>query len=326
MAQPDYGFSKFLQLLFERRFPHWLRYGATLALVAFFVALRLSLPLTGMRFVLFIPAVLGASLAFGRGPGLLATALTALAAIVFLIEPTNRLYIPTSEVFSVVVYVLIGCGIALLCHVLRATMHRAIAAERSKTVQLEELAHRTKNDLQMVASLLSLQARALPESGARAALEAAAARVLTIAKLHHRLRSDGGDGVVDMRDYLDDLCGDLRKAYGELRPVAVRVESDHAVLGTRVAAPIGLIVNELVTNAFKYAFPDNREGAVSVSFQRAEGAGFALVVRDNGIGSIGAAEGLGSRLIRLLVQQLDGKIERIDAVPGTLTKVTLPMG
>ena len=324
MTRSDYGFSKFLQLLFARRFPFWLRYGATVALVAIFVALRLSLPLDGMRFVLFIPVVLGASLAFGRGPGLLATALTTLAAIVLLIEPRNQFYIPRSEVFSVVVYVVIGCGIAVLCDVLRATMRRALVAEHSKTVLLEELAHRTKNDLQTVASLLTLQARNQSHAGARSALEGAATRVLTVAKLHNRLRSDGSDGVVDMHDYLDDLCKDLRDSHGELRPVAVRVGADHAVLGTAVAAPIGLIVNELVTNAFKYAFPDGREGVVDVTFSRVVEDGFVLVVSDDGVGSAGSTEGLGSRLIRLLVQQLGGTIERMDAEPGTRVSINLP--
>lgn len=320
---PDYGFSKFLQLLFARRFPHWLRYGATLLLVVVFVALRLSLPLHESRFVLFVPAVLGAALAFGLGPGLLATALTTLAALTLLIEPRNRLYIPKTEVFSVIVYVIIGCGIAVLCQMLRTTMHRALAAERSKTVLLQELSHRTKNDLQTVASLLSLQARSSANPEARGALDAAATRVLAVAKLHNKLRNDGGDGVVDISDYLGDLCSGLREAYGELRPIAIRVESDHAVLGTGVAAPIGLIVNELVTNAFKYAFPDNREGLVNVTFRRQEDGSSRLVVRDNGIGSDSAAEGLGSRLIRLMVQQLDGSVERTNA-PGTLTTVTLP--
>lgn len=323
MVQRDYGFGRFLQLLFARRFPDWLRYGAATALAAFFVALRISLPLSESGFVLFIPAVLTASLAFGPGPGLLTTGLTTVAAVIFLIEPRNQLYIPTGEVFSVFVYVAIGCGVALLCHVLRVTMNRAIAAERSKTVLLEELSHRTKNDLQMVASLLMLQARGLPDSEARGALDAAATRVMTVAKLHNRLRSDGSDGVVDMHDYLDDLCADLSKAYGELRPVAIRVKADHAILGTATAAPLGLIVNELVTNAFKYAFPGNREGVVEVAFEHRD-AGLTLVVRDNGVGSTDAVEGLGSRLIRLMVQQLNGQLQRAEGGPGTLTTVTIP--
>ena len=323
MPYSDHGFSKFIQLLVSRGFPAWLRYGGSVALVGFFVALRLSLPLDGIRFVLFIPAVLGASLAFGRGPGLLATALTTAASVIWLIEPRNSFLIPANEIFSVMVYVAIGCGIALLCHVLRTTMHRALSAERSKTVLLEELAHRTKNDLQMVASLLSLQARALSEPVARAAIEGAAARVLAVAKLHNRLRSDGQQGVVDIRDYLDDLCGDLRQTFGEFRPVTVRLEADRAVVRTAVAAPIGLMVNELVTNAFKHAFPDNRPGVIEVTFRRAA-PGFVLTVHDDGIGRSDAKDGLGSRLIRLLAQQVGGEIDQTPSGPGATTTITLP--
>ena len=323
MPYSDHGFSKFIQLLVSRGFPVWLRYGGSLALVGFFVALRLSLPLDGIRFVLFIPAVLGASLAFGRGPGLLATGLTALAAIILLIEPRSSLLIPANEIFSVMIYVAIGFGIALLCHVLRATMHRALSAERSKTLLLEELAHRTKNDLQMVASLLSLQARALPEPAARAPIEDAAARVLAVAKLHNRLRSDGRHGVVDIRDYLDDLCGDLRQTFGEFRPVTVRLEADRAIVRTAVAAPIGLMVNELVTNAFKHAFPDNRPGTIEVTFRRV-GSGFVLSVHDDGIGRTNAKDGLGTRLLRLLTQQVGGAINQAASHPGATTTITLP--
>lgn len=324
-TERDYGFGKFIQLLVSRRFPDWLRYGGTVGLVGAFVALRLALPLSGTSVVLFIPPVLGASLAFGRGPGLLATALTVLATILLLIEPLFSWSMPASEAFSVLVFTAIGCGIAFLTHVLRATMGRALAAERSKTVLLEELAHRTKNDLQMVASILSLQLRTLTDPDARAAIEGAAARVLAVAKLHNRLRSDGQDGVVDIRAYLEDLCGDLKQTFGALRPVAVRVDADQAVIGSAVAAPIGLVVNELVTNAFKYAFPENREGIVEVRFKRnRETAGFVLTVSDNGIGFTSAKDGLGSRIMRLLVQQLGGSMERAADRPGTTTTVTLP--
>ncbi len=322
MTPRDYGFSRFLQLLFARRFPDWLRYGATVGLAAFFTALRLSVPLSGLHFVLFIPAVFIASLAFGRGPGLLATALTTLTASALLVAPANKLLLPRGEFVSVAVYVALGIGIALLCGTLRSMTHRAMAAERAKTLLLEELAHRTKNDLQTVASLLSLQARAQPET--RAALEGAAVRVLTIAKLHNRLRADGHGGVVNIRDYLQDLCHDLSQTYGELRPVVVRVDAEPAVLGTDVAGPLGLIVNELVTNAFKYAFPGTSGGTVAVSFRRSGADGFALTVRDDGVGMTGAKEGMGSRLVRMLVQQMDGTLQRADGAPGTSTSVRLP--
>lgn len=324
MPQHDFGFGRFLQLLFARHFPAWLRYGATLAAVLFFTAVRISAPLPEIGFVLFIPAVFIAAVAFGRGPGLLATALTTLAAAALLLETRPVALIPPSELVSVAVYVAIGVGVTLICHTLRTMTLRTMAAERAMAVQLEELAHRTKNDLQTVASLLKLQARGLDTGVVRAALDAAAMRVLAIAKLHRRLRTDGRAGVVDMHDYLHDLCGDLRETHAELRPVAVRIEADHAVLGTDVAAPLGLIVNELVTNAFKYAFAGEAGGTITVSFRHAAGGGYVLTVADDGVGSRGSREGLGSRLVRLLVQQLDGTLTRRDPDTGTSVAVTIP--
>ncbi|HEX4767392.1 MAG TPA: sensor histidine kinase [Lichenihabitans sp.] len=323
MPRRDHGVGTFIQLLVSHRFPFWIRYGGALGLVILFVALRLSIPVGGVKFVLFIPAVFAASLAFGPIPGLVAMLLTTLAALAMLLWRDGQLPVTPSDLFSAAVYVIVGSGIAMVCHVLRATTGRALAAERSKSVLLEEMTHRTKNDLQTVASLLSLQARSMPADAGRAAIEAAAARVMAIAKLHNRLRTDRGHGVVDLRDYLDDLCQDLMRPYGELRPVAVRLAADSVVLKTAVAAPIGLIVNELVTNAFKYAFPDNRSGTIRVDFHRREGtSGFELEVADDGVGSTEARDGLGSRLVKQLVQQLGGTIERRDAAPGTVTVVT----
>ncbi len=323
MSRRDYGFGTFIQLLVSHRFPVWIRYGGALALVILFVALRLAIPVGGVKFVLFIPAVFAASLAFGPIPGLMAMVLTTLAALAMLVWRDGQPLVSPSDMFSAVVYVIVGSGIAMVCHVLRATTGRALAAERSKSVLLEEMAHRTKNDLQTVASVLSLQARSMPADAGRAAIETAAARVMAIAKLHNRLRTDRGHGVVDLRDYLDDLCQDLMRPYGELRPVAVRLASDSVVLRTAMAAPIGLIVNELVTNAFKYAFPDNRSGTIRVDFHRlAPGPGYELTVADDGVGAREAGEGLGSRLVNQLVQQIGGTIERSGGTPGTTTTVT----
>jgi two-component sensor histidine kinase len=96
-----------------------------------------------------------------------------------------------------------------------------------------------------------------------------------------------------------------------IRPIAVRVDADRFSLPTEVAVPIGLIVNELVTNAFKYAFPDEREGLIVVGLRRVSEGRLLLRVCDNGAGCPDdPAEGLGSRLVRLLVQQLKGSVVR----------------
>ncbi len=106
--------------------------------------------------------------------------------------------------------------------------------------------------------------------------------------------------------------------------MVLRVRAEHAPFGTNIAAPLGLIVNELVTNAFKYAFPGNRAGTIEVTFRQAETSGFVLTVRDDGIGLCNASEGLGSRLIRALAHQIDASMTRQGCAAGTVTTITLP--
>jgi two-component sensor histidine kinase len=323
MMPRDDRLAAVLELLFARRFPNALRYGATPGLVAIFTALDVSVSPHDLRFILVLPAVLVASLCFGAKPGLLATALTTLAAIVAMFGTGPPPMGVAAAFLSLVAYAATGIGTALLCHLLRTTMRRALRAESAATLLVDDMAHRTKNDLQMVASVLTLQARNLTEPAARAALDGAAARIRAIAKLHNRLRSDGKAGIVDMHDYLDDLCNDLCSTYGELRPVVLNVEADHVLFASGVAASVGLIVNELVTNAFKYAFPHDASGVVTVTFRRGPD-GFLLRIEDDGIGLRDAAEGLGSRLIRLLTRQIDGTLDKGDGARGTVAVITFP--
>ncbi len=130
---------------------------------------------------------------------------------------------------------------------------------------------------------------------------------------------------MNLRDYLEDLCRNLGDSLRDLRPVAVRVDVEPIMTGTDRAVPLGLIVNELVTNAFKYAFPDGSEGAVDVTLRRVGEGEVELIVKDNGVGCTSLKEGLGSRLTRLLVQQLGGSISREVATPGCIVRVRLEL-
>ena len=190
---------------------------------------------------------------------------------------------------------------------LRTALARAAAAEQAQTLLLEELRHRTKNDLAMVVSMLSMQARLKTNTETRAALEKAIGRIQAIASAHEYFQPREAGGGVEMAAYLGNLCGHLGDGLRDLRPIAVRVDAAEVYLPAEQAAPLGLIVNELVTNALKHAFPQDRAGTIDVSL-KAEGA-LTLCVKDNGIGCpIDRREGLGSRLTRLLAQQLGAQI------------------
>ena len=124
-----------------------------------------------------------------------------------------------------------------------------------------------------------------------------------------------------MRDYLEELGADLGNSLRGSRPIAVRVTADPVEIEMGRAVQIGLIINELVTNALKYAFPDGRDGAVDVVF-RAEQDIAEIIVRDNGIGlPTNAAAGLGTRLVTLLARQLGGELLRAPGEPGCVSRL-----
>jgi two-component sensor histidine kinase len=171
---------------------------------------------------------------------------------------------------------------------------------------------------------LSLQARAQKEPDIKEALEAAKARIKVVYNAHEYLDIDRQQGQVEMKQYLEELGTDLGAALRGVRPVAVRVVAEPIYLPTDRAVAIGIIVNELVTNAFKYAFPDDRAGAVTISLGRSA-QGVELRVADNGVGyQLSETGGLGSRLVRLFAQQFGGTVDRQEVEQGASFVITLP--
>jgi len=219
----------------------------------------------------------------------------------------------------------LALGLAFISQALRAAWERAEAAERAKDLLLQELGHRTKNNLAMAISILSLQARSKKDPEVRAILEKAIARIRAIADAHDHFHLLAHNGRVEMRGYLETLCSHIGDSLRDVRPIAVRAEIDEVYMRTEQAIPLGLIVNELVTNALKHAFPGGRDGTVIVTL-RNEPSSLALTVQDNGIGCpLTKAEGIGSRLMRLFVQQLGANIAWEEASPGCRVRCTIPV-
>lgn len=310
-----------LLLLPKRPQPLWLRYGVTTLVVGVLFLLRLGLEERAgtYGFFLLLPGVFLAAVLFDRGTGFYATALSAVLVVSALAPPlaeaADRHLVPLA------LYTLVAAGIAVISETLRKALERAVAAERSKAVMLQEMSHRMRNNLTILASLLRLQGRAQADPGVREAFRTAEARVRAVAETHRHL--DGSlAGEVNLGEYLAELVDRLGETLRGVRPIAVRLDADPVQLAGEEAAQIGLIVNELITNAFKYAFPDDRGGSVAASFRR-EGGGYRLVVADDGVGCPqDATEGLGLRITRLLVQQLGGTLER-DAPGDAGCRVTV---
>src|ERR1700686_2024863 len=195
----------------------------------------------------------------------------------------------------------------------------AIASERIGML-LQELTHRIKNSLQIIVSMVSLEARNQESGEGKAALERVSHRIAALGRLYSMLAETNSVEAVDAASYLETLCRDLiesvQKEDGISIALKTDIESEH--LPADRAIPLGLIVNELVTNAVKYAFPSETSGTVMVALKRVSGE-LRLTVADDGKGADPrrAASGRGGRLVEGFAQQLGGQVERESGCQGT---------
>lgn len=195
-----------------------------------------------------------------------------------------------------------------------------------KDVLLKEVHHRVKNNLQVIASLLSLQASQTPEPRIADALNESQNRVRTMALIHEKLYQSTDLSQVDFADYLRGLVCSLTQTYSAASGrVAVNIHSHELTLDIQTAIPCGLIVNELISNALKHAFPNDRSGQVSITLTRHEHGEVRLVVRDDGVGfpedvDIHQTRSLGLQLVNSLAHQIGASVEKVD---GDGTSVVL---
>jgi two-component sensor histidine kinase len=188
-----------------------------------------------------------------------------------------------------------------------------------KEILLKEVHHRVKNNLQIISSILSLQSGALEDEVSRRAFEECQDRIQAMALVHEEVYQSGSFEKLHMASYLNKICDTLRLNRGNLRSIEIDTEADdRSLLPLDQAIPLGLIVNELVTNAIKYAFPDNCCGRIQVRFLREEKS-WLLNVTDNGTGlptPDTLKEGVGTQLVRGLVEQLRGSLDYAGSPEG----------
>lgn len=218
----------------------------------------------------------------------------------------------------------------LRLHNSEAHLRQALA---ERDLLLREVNHRVKNSLQLVLSMLSLQGNEFREAGAKELFAKAIARVTAIASIHERLYQDNDPLTIDMQTYLTGLCAELERAgIGEERPVALRTDIEQLRLPTENGVSVALLVNELVMNSLKHGRPADRQPVIAVSLKRIDAGQARLTIADNGpgIGTNGNTasgkppSGLGSRLISMLVRQLNGQL-RIDDADGYAAHITFPL-
>jgi two-component sensor histidine kinase len=197
-----------------------------------------------------------------------------------------------------------------------AEITRLRAALQEKETLLKEIHHRVKNNIQIISSLLRLQAAASDDPRFKDAIRASQIRIRSISLIHEKLYQSPDLATVDFGDYAGSLAGQIIQTLGaDPAFVSLDVKADRIRLPAKKAAPCGLIINELIVNALKYAFPPGRKGNIRIEIRRA-GEGCRLLVSDDGIGlpdtvDLQKPKSLGFQIVSDLVKQLDGTVEII---------------
>jgi len=196
---------------------------------------------------------------------------------------------------------------------------------REKAVLMQEIQHRVANSLQIIASVLLQSARRVQSEEARGHLKNAHHRVMSIAAVQKQLSTSTG-GTVELRTYFAQLCESLAASMiSEEDSLAISVRVDESVVGSDVSVSLGLIVTELVINALKHAFPDQRNGRIEINYH-STGEDWILSISDDGIGiKVGddaPKAGLGTGIVEALAKNLQGKIEVQDRNPGTTVTIS----
>src|SRR5690606_16418215 len=174
---------------------------------------------------------------------------------------------------------------------LRAHLEEKTLMLEEKELLVREIHHRVKNNLQVLSSMLRLQAQALEHPAALAPMQDMQARVLSMSFLHRELYGEDDSTHVEMQRYIETLSRSLLHAFNADGRVRCCVHAHGARFNADTAVPLGLILNELLSNALKHAFPDERQGSIRVDLRRADAEdGYELVVSDDGAGWSGRAD------------------------------------
>jgi two-component sensor histidine kinase/PAS domain-containing protein len=215
---------------------------------------------------------------------------------------------------------------------LKQTQLALESALSEKTILLKEIHHRVKNNLAVISSLLSMKADVVESGEARLALEKSQQRIHSMALVHEHLYGTDHLDRIDFSQYAKQLVGNLHTALaGEPERIAIELDLDPIELGVDRAVPCGLILNELLTNAFKYAFLGRPAGKIVVSFHESAPGFRELTVEDDGVGlppgQLAGRNGksLGLRIVEILTNQIDGTLVREPSC-GTRIVLRFPAG
>lgn len=197
------------------------------------------------------------------------------------------------------------------------------ASEERKEALLREVHHRIKNNLAVICSLFYLQSTHTKDEQTTEILRDMENRVHSMALVHESLYGSENLARIDFATYAQSLAEDILASHGKPNvPVRLKTELEPVTMGVDLALPCGLILNELISNAFKHGFPDGSGGEIKLALRSATAGRYILCVEDSGVGvpaglDPSTSNSLGLKLMRLLAQQIRGSFELVPANPGT---------
>lgn len=198
---------------------------------------------------------------------------------------------------------------------------------REQDIRIKEVHHRIKNHFQVISSLLSLQAGHIQDEEAREAIKRSQDWIRSMALVHEKLYGTDQSESIDLDDYIRSLSSYLIQT-GDINGsrIDLDISTEPITLNMKTAVPCGLILNELITNALKYAFPDGRSGTMTIRCIQNPDGRFEMTVTDNGIGipeeiDLINPPTMGLQLVSMLAEQLEGSVE-LTRKPGTLFRIT----
>ncbi len=208
---------------------------------------------------------------------------------------------------------------------LRGLLERADGVAARHAMLMREGDHRIKNSLQIISSLMSIQAGPDETSSVAMALRTTAARIRSVARIHDALQASGGEDSLDLGAALSAMCDSLHDMAGGARGVEVHVSSESIHAPVAFSQPVVLAVNELVVNALRHAFPDNASGRICVDISRQNGE-VRITVSDNGVGlppDYSEGRGYGIKLVRMMTEQIGGVLH-VTSASGAHFVITAP--
>jgi len=197
---------------------------------------------------------------------------------------------------------------------------------REKEILLKEIHHRVKNNLQIISSLLNLQSEYIKDEESKELFYDSLNRIRSMALIHERLYQSKDFSKISVPDYIKDVTNYLLRTYkNKTRDVQIKIDVDGMALSINTAIPIGLIINEIVSNSLKYAFAGRSSGLIEVIMKKLENNSYSLILRDDGIGipesvDFKNSKSLGLQLVNNLIEQLEASVET-DRTNGTTFRI-----